>query len=317
MRFLLSAVPPPLCSAYQDRNGKKLVGDFMFAFDHGKGQASAKKAIQFYCDQLEAGNIRSFIADSGPYALFKADITATDEMALAYHTFIKETGHRMTGYIAFDGDFTVSQAGANKNIRWLEQAEDMGLHPIPVIHHADYYGKEPRYYLDKDYPMIAIGSGQQKDGVVAHYEKDWLPTLLNNANRQSHLMGRGNVSELARNPYHSSDSTTWNLDVSYKGIVRYKTDENSGIVHKVPVNLKPEHTDKRQSFTELPKQDQERFEAYIASTFDMTLGEYFLPKNGNPRVAGINAYIVSMHYYIHSFPRHIDLHHEANGWGVL
>ncbi len=60
----------------------------------------------------------------------------------------------------FDEDFTVN--GFDRN--WANQIaiEKAGFKVIPVIH--DFYSHEPQFYIDKGYDLVAIGSGELRNG---------------------------------------------------------------------------------------------------------------------------------------------------------
>jgi hypothetical protein len=291
----------------------------------GKKHEDRINLILFFKDELAKGNIRGLVIDSGTYSLNMSGETPEEHHFLEYVQFLLQYGHLVTFYLAFDADFNATKEAVKHNRMWLNRMEQSGLTPVPVVHHPDYYGEEPRVYLEGDYPRIAFGSvtdkkkrdkeeEPDKEEERAHIVNYWLPTVINNHGRKCHLLGVGSEKELVRNPIHSADSTTWKFDVFKKGIVRFKPNADDGLILQIPVNRYEHDSVKRKSFTQLPSGVQEQFEAYLGDTFGMSLDQFFEPANGNPRVAGINAYVVSMHYYIHTFPHHIDLHHRKNGW---
>lgn len=136
-----------------------------------------------------------------------------------YKNYAQDFGHYFDFYFNFDSNFTDEGFGANlSNQIHLEEA---GLHPVPVIH--DIYGDEIPYYIDKKYPLVALGSSQITD----IYSLEMIVDKLQRAGIQIHLFGNTTFEFLSSLPIYSCDSTAW-VKTGAFGEIKYWNPKKGG-----------------------------------------------------------------------------------------
>jgi len=148
-------------------------------------------------------NINSLILDSGAYTknnaqseLLKKSITFE-----GYKEFCKI--FRNDFDFAFNFDVNFNQDGFSDNLYYLKQLEQEGLNPVPVLH--DYINTEAKYYIEKGYPITALGFSEDKKKI---YFKPIIEEF-HKANKKIHLLGKSNFDDLYDAPVAYSDSSSW------------------------------------------------------------------------------------------------------------
>jgi hypothetical protein len=317
-----------------------------------------EEQIIYYINERKRGNINSLMIDSGTYSLrdktvdkeyekeygdksglkgeiIKADSRLTFEQHFYdYMEFIKKHGNDLDYFIAWDRDFRRSDEAVKNNIKWLEMLEEqqevkelkkLGIRPIPVIHHPDYYGKdgqkhgvEPQHYLDEKYPVIAYGGASDTKDIPTHVDTDWVQIMINNSGLRCHQLGCASVDQLIRLPIHSCDSTTWKQDVFRARKVKFKVNDEDKKIHGVPIDMRNIDVISLKSFDSKSNALQTAFLKYLKETIKIDPDEFFVDEDydNNETIAAkkVNQHVVSMYYYINVFPRHISQYHQINGW---
>jgi hypothetical protein len=136
-----------------------------------------------------------------------------------YKNYAQDFGSYFDFYFNFDSNFTDEGFGANlSNQIYLEKA---GLHPVPVIH--DIYGNEIPYYIERKYPLVALGSSQITD----IYSLEMIVDRLQRAGIQIHLFGNSTFEFLFSLPIFSCDSTAW-VKTGAFGSIKYWNPKKEG-----------------------------------------------------------------------------------------
>lgn len=156
--------------------------------------------------------IGSLILDSGTWTLnnprsVKSGFQVT---FTGYLNYAKQCAHHFDFIFNFDSDF--SENGFVTNLENLKRLEDAGLNPLPVIH--DIYGDEIDYYIDQDYPCLALGSFQ----ITSLNTLSWVVEKIHEAGIKVHLFGTSRFEYISALPVFSCDSTTWAQTGAYGSI---------------------------------------------------------------------------------------------------
>jgi hypothetical protein len=166
--------------------------------------------------------LHSLILDSGTWTL---NYSATQNKMIITLEGYKGYALAQQRYVDFlfnyDSDFTEAGFATNlANQRYLERA---GLDPVPVVH--DISGPEIDYYLDRGYPVIALGSSQiSSDKTVLSIAVN---KLLSHGPVDIHLFGNAKYEFLAEFPIFSCDISTWSRAAGH-GQILYWNQENPG-----------------------------------------------------------------------------------------
>jgi hypothetical protein len=192
--------------------------------------------------------------------------------AEGYQHFLKLFEKKLDFYLNFDADF--SRAGFYTNLQYQFELEDMGLKPVPVIH--DCYGSEVQYYIDRGYPMVAIGSGELRDSDV--FELRRIVEKFYSKGIKVHFLGCTNYTKLAYTPVYSCDSSTW-AQSGNRDYINYWN----------PMNPNFDQTDKIYLVGNFPKKTRKihidtyrfrlQFEEYLWSELRLSLEELMHSKN--------------------------------------
>ena len=152
----------------------------------------------------EFNNLGGIACDSGTWTLNqnpnKYGKIITNE---GYNRFLTMFEDKFDFYLNFDADFT--RDGFEANLQYQYELEDAGFKPVPVIH--DCYGDEVKYYLDKGYPLVAIGSGELRDSDVSELKR--IVDKFYSHGVMVHFLGCTGYEKLAYTPVYSCDSSTW------------------------------------------------------------------------------------------------------------
>lgn len=184
---------------------------------------------------IEVG-VRSHFLDSGSFSLWtKAAAYAKEHKAdkwayyntedfwnyvNEYAAFIKKWAYGIDLYA--NVDVIPNPELSWRNQRYLEKKH--GLKPIPVVHFRTDL-KWLRHYMDRDYPIIALGGlvgSTGQDGCIAWIDRCFdmvcdgpgrLPKV------KIHGFGVTTYSLLLRYPWYSVDSSSWTKVGAYGGIL--------------------------------------------------------------------------------------------------
>lgn len=215
--------------------------------------------------------IDSLILDSGTYTLnnrrSKDGIIVSLE---GYKKYALAFGHYFDFIFNFDSNFT--EDGFETNIDNQRRLEEAGLHPVPVVH--DIYGDEVDYYIEKKYPLVAIGSFQITgiDSLQMVVEK------LHRAGIQIHLFGNTNFEFLSLLPIHSCDSTSWAKTAGF-GEIKYWNPKKQGMNKTDDIYLEEFMNDLAKKPNRISAYKyREDFEEYLGRELGLTLEHLYKGK---------------------------------------
>ena len=148
------------------------------------------------------GKVSGLILDSGTWTLNNAASDVKARINLPnYRDYLLQFHGYFDHYFNFDSVFADDTDEVNyQNQLALEEA---GLEPIPVVH--DVHRDEIKYYIDKGYRMIALGSTQNGNQKVLECAFD----QFSSAGVRVHLFGNVKFSSVANFPVWSCDTTAW------------------------------------------------------------------------------------------------------------
>ena len=241
----------------------------------------------------------SVILDSGAYtdqnSFTKVDI---DE----YIDYIKVAGPSYDFYITLDSDFSDYRFSPD-NLENLIKMERAGLHPVPVIH-CLYPSDEIDYYIDRQYPIVALGSSKAKDldelkYVFGKFEK--YPHV------KIHVFGTTSYASLIEVPAYSSDASSWTKQASSGNILWWNPEadgkdktERIYVGGRMSMKKKPKNHFTLYGF-------RKQLEKYLYDTFQLTYEDLLgLEEDYNRQV-------VCMHYY-NELAKRITEEHRKKGF---
>jgi hypothetical protein len=239
--------------------------------------------------------IDSLILDSGTYTLnnkkskdgFIVTLEGYKKYALAF-------GHYFDFIFNFDSKFT--EDGFETNIDNQRRLEEAGLHPVPVVH--DIYGDEVNHYIEKKYPLVAIGSFQ----ITSIGSLQMVVEKLHRAGIQIHLFGNTSFEFLAPLPIHSCDSTSWAMRSSY-GYIRYWNPANKGVNKTDEIYLEEYLNDLSQKKITISKYKfRDQLNEYLGRELGLTVEDLYKGK--------FYQWLVNTHYYTELEERMTELHKQ-------
>jgi len=191
MLVYTSSVPSNIVDKYFNIIGQKsniLISYALLGSDTGKILRTHRNKID------------SLILDSGAWTDQKSTVkTDIDE----YIDYLRICGTHYDFYFNLDPDFSdVTFSSINKSN--LLKMEAAGLNPVPVIH--SLYSEEIDYYIDKRYPIVALGSSKatRLDELQFVFDKfESYPHV------KIHVFGTTRYENLIEVPAYSVDSSTW------------------------------------------------------------------------------------------------------------
>ena len=209
-------------------------------------------------------------------------------------------------YFNFDNDF--KPEGVEQNLENLLHLEGEGFRPVPVVH--DLYGSEIQHYIDRGYPMVAIGSTQVK---TVEDIRDPVNTLYN-AGAKIFLFGTTRYGFLSPLPIWGADSSTWHRMAASGCILYWNPRSDKPDKPDKPDKTEYIHLDKqsRTAGKELYLDDHPHRAdvlAHLAQNFGFD--EYDLL--GKDRY--VNREVVNIHYYVELQER-ITAEHKLLGFEV-
>jgi hypothetical protein len=208
--------------------------------------------------------IGSLILDSGTWTLNNpaAGKSGFKVTLGGYLNYAKQCAPLFDFIFNFDSDF--SEKGFATNLENQKRLEDAGLNPVPVIH--DIYGEEIDYYIDQDYPCVALGSFQ----ITSLDTLKWVVEKIHAAALKVHLFGTSRFDYIAKVPVFSCDSTTW-VQTGAFGCLFYwnpdKSEENKTDKIYLEEYL-PSKSKREVTFSDYFY--REELEAYLKNTFGIS-----------------------------------------------
>jgi hypothetical protein len=164
--------------------------------------------------------IESLIFDSGTWTLNNGKTDLSHRITLPnYKNYVTEFFHYFDFYFNFDSDFI---GGSNEtNYQNQIALEECGLRPVPVVH--DIKGDEIDHYIDKGYPIVALGSTQIKSVDTL----DYVMNKFKGTGIKVHLFGNTKFDFISNFPIYSCDSTAWANTGGY-GYIKYWNPKKEG-----------------------------------------------------------------------------------------
>ncbi len=260
-----------------------------------------------YIDMLVTNRYmsNSIICDSGAFSLNFADEQTTSKITLdGFIAFCRQPLIRKSFDFIFNYDENFNIDGFETNLRNMKKLEENGIQVVPIVH--DYLGDhfdEIGYFLEKKYPIIALGYSE-------HKQKDRdknLPYAVNrivNSGAKVHLLGISSYRDLADIPVHYCDSSSWAQESQFGSVIWWnphikgnnKTDrvtfldkDNSHVKHKRHIGN---------------YQYLDAFQEYLKDQFNLTL----IDLCGNNK--DFNRQLVSVHFFVQLQDKIREIHKQ-------
>ena len=219
----------------------------------------------------------------------------------AYIDYLLIAGKYFDFYFNLDQDFNENYF-SSLNYRHLLKLEAAGLTPVPVIH--SLYDGEIEYYVERQYPIVALGSSYATELDALKFVFDKFSKL---PDTKIHIFGTTSFENLMEVPVYSVDSSSWGTSGKY-GELNFWNPESEKVdkTERIYIggyyhpNGEPEH----HFVTYYCKQ---RLEEYLYNTFHFTY-EDFLGDNGY-----YNLQIVNIHHYV-ELEKRITAEHRKRGF---
>jgi len=246
--------------------------------------------------------VGSLVLDSGTWTLNNPNATPEIQITLEnYKNWVLEYGRHFNFIFNFDSDFT--ERGFPTNLHNQNKLEEASLNPVPVVH--DIYGDEVDYYINEDYPLVAIGSFQ----ITNILDLNPVVHKLHQAGIKVHLFGTSQFDYLAYLPVYSCDSTTWLQTGAFGKIYFWNPMKSSQ--DKTDIISLEERLQTKQSPKNLYSSyaHRETFDAFLAETFGITY-ENFLGTQGH-----FYKRLVNLHYFV-QLEEIVDQEHQKKGFVI-
>jgi hypothetical protein len=218
-----------------------------------------------------------------------------------YINYLSVAGKYYDFYFNLDQDFS-ENVFSSSNLKNLLKMEKAGLKPVPVIH--SLYTGEIEYYIDKGYPIVALGSSYatRLDALKFVFEKfEKYPTV------KIHIFGTTNYTNLIEVPAYSVDSSSWGTMGKF-GNIAYWNPESEEADKSEYIYLggyyHPDNPAKHHFVTYYCKR---QLEEYLAKTFNFTYHD-LLGEGGY-----YNMQVVNMHFYV-ELEKRITAEHRRRGF---
>lgn len=249
----------------------------------------------------KSNKITSLILDSGAWTDQKsANPTNIDE----YINYLLVSGKNYDFYFNLDQDFD-ENVFSSLNLTHLLKMENAGLTPVPVIH--SLYDGEIEYYLQRNYPIVALGSSYatRLDALKFVFDK-----FSKSPATKIHIFGTTNYKNLIEVPVYSVDSSSWGTSGKYGELI-YWNPESDKIDKTERIYIggyyRPHHEPEYHFVTYYCRK---QLEEYLEKTFHFTY-EDFLGTNGY-----YNLQIVNMHHHV-ELEKKITAEHKKKGFNNL
>jgi hypothetical protein len=259
---------------HQASINSKIIVEFHRRFPHKKLNALLSYALlendTYDILVTHRDKVKSVILDSGAWSDntkgIKTDIDG-------YISYCKNAGHLYDFLFNLDSDFREDHFSP-ENLENLLKMEKAGLKPVPVIH--SLYSGEIDYYIEKGYPIVALGSSyatrlDDMKFIFKMFEKS--------PQTKIHVFGTTIFQNLIEVPAYSVDSSSW-AQAGAHADVRFWNPEIEGLNKTDEINYtaryKPNNRP-RNHFLNHPHRKQ--FEEYLGETFNFRYVDMFFPEN--------------------------------------
>lgn len=228
----------------------------------------------------------SIILDSGTWSLNNRKSGQKYKITLkGYMEYLRSFGHLVDFYFNYDSNFT--DDGFATNVDNQMRLEDVGLKPVPVVHDID--GDEIEHYIERQYPIVALGSSQIKN----------LETLLHVIDRfegtgvKLHLFGNTTFDFLTCAPIYSCDSVGWANTGKY-GFIRYWNPAKRGAnkADKIYLEQYVDPDDPEDKVTYSSYKFKGDLDRYLADTFGLNYEDLISLDSAS------NTMLVNLHFYV-------------------
>jgi len=154
--------------------------------------------------------INSLICDSGAFTKNFANAMTAAKISLdGFIAFGKQPLIQKAFDFIFNYDENFNLDGFETNLRNMLKMKNANFNSVPVVH--DYLGvvfDEIEYFVNKGYPLIALGYSKHKMVDGKENIKQAVSKIVKGKSRV-HLLGISSYDILAENPIHYSDSSSW------------------------------------------------------------------------------------------------------------
>ena len=214
--------------------------------------------------------INSIILDSGAYSDNTRGLQTDID---GYISYCKNAGHLYDFYFNLDSDFREDHFSP-ENLENLLKMEKAGLTPVPVIH--SLYSGEIDYYIERGYPIVALGSSYatRLDALKFVFERfEKYPQV------KIHVFGTTIFKNLIEVPVYSIDSSSWAQTGSFANVLFWNP-EIEGLNQTDAINFTGRYNPKNRPdnhFLNHPHRKQ--FKEYLGKTFNFTYTDMFFPEN--------------------------------------
>ncbi|MDM7987101.1 MAG: hypothetical protein QUS13_07205 [Smithella sp.] len=238
------------------------------------------------------------ILDSGAWTDQKSPKpTDIDE----FINYLLAAGRHYDFFFNLDQDFS-EDVFSSLNLTNFLKMEEAGLTPVPVIH--SLYTGEIEYYIDRQYPIVALGSSYATRLDALKFVFDRFSKV---PETKIHIFGTASYENLIHVPAYSVDSSSWGTSGKF-GELNYWNPESDKVDKTERVYIGGYYhpaEDVEHHFVTYPHRKQ--LEQYLYDTFKITYEDFF----------GANGYynlqIVNIHFYV-ELERRINEEHRKRGF---
>jgi hypothetical protein len=243
----------------------------------------------------------SLILDSGTFSLHRNPRKFSKILTFpGYKAYLQGLHARFDFYFNFDKDY--SKNGFDCNLAYQLDLEKAGYCPVPVVH--DCYGNEVPYYIEKKYPLVAIGSGELEKAKVTHLYK--IVDKFYSKGIKVHFLGCTKYEKLAKLPVFSADSSTWKHSGS-GGPLLYWNPHKPGFDKSDGIWLrKPSSAKQMKKWIGCHPQKFE-IQQYLETELGYTIEDFNKPR------AHTKMLVANMHYYV-QLEKRIAEEHRKRGF---
>jgi hypothetical protein len=244
-----------------------------------------------YMKMIKSSYINSMALDSGAFTKYFSRTAATTNITLkgfiGYCEYLK---NQFELIFNFDENFYLD--GFETNMRNMLEIENAGITVVPVVH--DYIGvvfDEIQYYLEKQYPVIALGFSEHKRTNRVKNITRAVNKIVSGGSKV-HLLGLTSPDILGVLPIHYSDATSWTQEGMFGNViwwnpyktainktdrVRFLDKENSASIHNDHIENYP---------------SRKALEKYLKDELDMDiLDMYGHEKDLNRQIANVHHFV--------------------------
>jgi hypothetical protein len=242
--------------------------------------------------------LNSLILDSGAWTDQRSPFpTDIDE----YINYLAAAGKYYDFYFNLDQDFN-ENVFSGTNLKNLLKLEEARLKPVPVIH--SLYTGEIEYYLNREYPVVALGSSYatRLDALKLVFERfEKYPTV------KIHIFGTTNYGNLIEVPVYSVDSSSWGTQGKF-GNICYWNPESDKLDKSEEIYIGGYyHSDEQPKHRFVTYYCKQQLEEYLEKTFHFTYQD-LLGDGGY-----YNMQVINIHHYA-ELEKRITAEHRKRGF---